>query len=119
MNMQATTCRLYYEKDLGFDKNGIIQLYSPDVMKFDAHQAALKQRLEAIPQIMHVSATTFEPAQNADVQLMTSEVETIFIPCLFAPLDDEVLGERIEGGFRKCIEDAGHTYQVVADLSII
>lgn len=63
------------QKDLGFDKNGIIQLYSPDVMKFDAHQVALKQRLEAIPQIMHVSATTFEPAQNADVQLMTSEVE--------------------------------------------
>lgn len=63
------------QKELGFDKEGIIQLHSSDVMKLDDHQDALRQRLEAIPQITHVSATTFEPAQNADVQFMTSEVE--------------------------------------------
>lgn len=63
------------QKDLGFDKGRIIQLYSPNEMKLDDHQEALRQRLEAIPQIMHISATTFEPAQNADVQFMTSEVE--------------------------------------------
>lgn len=66
--------RFVNQKDLGFDQSGIIQLYSTN-MKLGNYQAALKQEFEAIPEIMNISATAFEPEQSADTHLMTTEVE--------------------------------------------
>lgn len=66
--------RFVNHKDLGFDKSGIIQLYDTN-MQLENHQISLKQELEAIPQVTNISATAFEPEQNAKVHLMTSEVE--------------------------------------------
>lgn len=63
--------RFINQKDLGFDRGGIIQLYSEN-MKLDEHKATIKQRLEAIPQIMNISATDYSPDKNATV---TTEVE--------------------------------------------
>ena len=62
-------------KDLGFERDGIIQLYSPDVMKLGIHREALMQHLRDIPQIQSISTTLFEPTQDTDAQSMTSEVE--------------------------------------------
>ena len=61
-------------KDLGFDRNGIIQLYSTE-SKLENNREALMHELETIPDILSVSTTSFEPEQNAKSYLMTSEVE--------------------------------------------
>lgn len=61
-------------KNLGFNNNGLIQLYSTN-LKLSKYQTALKQQFETIPQITNISTTSFEPRQNADMQYMTSRVE--------------------------------------------
>lgn len=63
------------QKDLGFNKDGVIQLYSPDVMTLSEHHDALMQQLKSIPQIEAISTSTFEPSQDIDTQAMISEVE--------------------------------------------
>ena len=66
--------RFISQKDLGFDPDGIIQLYSANA-KLANNKAALTQKLEAIPQVVNISTTSFEPGQNVRSDLMTSEVE--------------------------------------------
>ncbi len=63
--------RFINQRDLGFDRNGIIQLYSAN-MKPDEYKTVIRQRLEAIPQIINISATDYSPDKNAT---MTTEVE--------------------------------------------
>lgn len=63
------------ERDLGFNKDAIIQLYSADPLKLEAHQESLKQQFSNIPQIQSISMTEYEPTQSIDVQNTTSEVD--------------------------------------------
>ena len=66
--------RFVNNKDLGFDNSGIIQLYG-ETFQLGNHQAALRSKLEAIPQVLNISATAFEPEHNAKAHFMTTEVE--------------------------------------------
>ena len=61
-------------KDLGFNLNGVIQLYSTNA-KLENDKPALMQKLESMPKIVNITTTSFEPRQNPQVNLMTSEVE--------------------------------------------
>lgn len=60
-------------KDLGFNLNGVIQLYSTNA-KLENDKSALMQKLESMPKIVNITTTSFEPRQNPQVNLMTSEV---------------------------------------------
>lgn len=61
-------------KDLGFNLNGVIQLYSTNA-KLENDKPALMQKLESMPKIVNITTTSFEPRQNPQMNLMTSEVE--------------------------------------------
>jgi putative ABC transport system permease protein len=64
--------RFVNNKDLGFDRSGIIQMSGP-FMTMYIHGDALIRELSAIPQIENITATTFEPRHSP--QTMNSEVE--------------------------------------------
>jgi ABC-type transport system, involved in lipoprotein release, permease component len=67
--------RFVNHKDLGFDRNSIIQL---DAMSFYMRsnvRTALINELEAIPQIENFTATYFEPQYKANPLLTRTEVE--------------------------------------------
>ena len=61
-------------KDLGFNPEGIIQLYASNAKLAD-NKTAVMQKLEAIPQVLSISTSSFEPRQNVQATMMTSEVD--------------------------------------------
>ena len=61
--------RFVNHKDLGFDRNGIVQLSAIPGM----HSDALKQKLETIPQIENITENGFEPQHEA--RAMITDVE--------------------------------------------
>ena len=59
--------RFVDRKDLGFDRNGIIQLSGLlPYMKADMRSALIRE-LETIPQIEHITTSNFEPRHNANI----------------------------------------------------
>ncbi|MDR2809022.1 MAG: ABC transporter permease [Tannerellaceae bacterium] len=64
--------RFVDHKDLGFDRNGIIQLSGlPPYMKKSVRTTLIRE-LEAIPQITDITTTDFEPQHNvAPMQIVT------------------------------------------------
>lgn len=67
--------RFIDRKDLGFDRNGIIQLSGlPPYMKRDL-RTALIEKLTAIPQIENISTSNFEPQHNAKTVEVISKVQ--------------------------------------------
>ncbi|MDR1200104.1 MAG: ABC transporter permease [Tannerellaceae bacterium] len=67
--------RFVNHKDLGFDRSGVIQLSGllPWIQK--SMQTALIHELEAIPQIIDVTTTTFEPRHNVNPEEIVTLVE--------------------------------------------
>lgn len=66
--------RFVSHKDLGFDRNGVVQLsgfqdYSGKV------EAALMQKLAAVPQVKSLTDTNFEPRHEVPPYYMTNNVE--------------------------------------------
>ena len=66
--------RFVNNKDLGFDRSGIIQMSAP-FMTMYIHGGALMHELSAIPQIESTTATIFEPRHSVHPLMMNSEVE--------------------------------------------
>jgi putative ABC transport system permease protein len=67
--------RFVGNKDLGFDRNGIIQLSGlPQYLEMSKREV-LENELAAIPQIETVSGTLFEPKHHAETYMMVSEIE--------------------------------------------
>ena len=67
--------RFVNRKDLGFDRNGIIQLSGLLPYMQRNIRTALIHELEAIPQITNISTSNFEPQHNANTLEMITVVE--------------------------------------------
>ena len=67
--------RFVSHKDLGFNRTGIIQLSGLTPFIQRNIRTALEHELEAIPQIINISTSNFEPRYNANLVEMVSEVE--------------------------------------------
>ena len=67
--------RFVNRKDLGFDRSGIIQLSGLLPYMESSIRTALIQELEAIPQIVNVTTTNFEPLHNATSGEMITAVK--------------------------------------------
>jgi len=67
--------RFVSHKDLGFNRNGIIQLYGLPPYMQTSVRTALIHELKAIPQIRSISTSNFIPQHNANSVEMISHVE--------------------------------------------
>ncbi|MDR3141689.1 MAG: ABC transporter permease [Tannerellaceae bacterium] len=67
--------RFVDRKDVGFNRNGIIQLSGLLPQMERSLRTALIHELEAIPQIENVTASTFEPRHNINLEEMVTVVE--------------------------------------------
>ncbi|MDR1623744.1 MAG: hypothetical protein LBS04_02080 [Tannerellaceae bacterium] len=87
-------------KDVGFNRNGVIQLSGLLPQMERSLRTALIHELEAIPQIENVSISTFEPRHNINLEEMVAVVEWPGKPSYEKPAFNVIpTGSRFAGTF--------------------